>query len=291
MKTTILVPLSVLVSGCGCLIALPEQPNVVSGDVAIAYPSADILQITASDRSIIDWGSFSISPSEMTRFLQPSSDAVVLNRVIGANLSELMGTLSANGMVYLINQNGVLIGKEGFIDTAGFVGSTLDLSNQSFLCGDLKFEGNSEQSLTLLGTIRAKSGNVHLISHHIQNEGEINAQSGTVSLTSAHEVFLKDEKFPLVQVRVDLKSGGLENKGSIEALNAILQSDDPFGVALKQEGSIRLVEEGGKILLRSTGGEIQIGASAKLQAPAGEIQVQIPDEGRPLYLLGSLDVS
>jgi trimeric autotransporter adhesin len=91
------------------------------------------LDITASDKTIINWKNFSIAPDEVTRFLQDSAHAAVLNRVTGELKSALMGSLQSNGKVYLINQHDILIGKDAVIDTASFVVSTQDVLDEQFL--------------------------------------------------------------------------------------------------------------------------------------------------------------
>ena len=48
-----------------------------------------------------------------------NGSGATLNRVTGNNMSQIMGSLSATGSVYLINQQGVVIGKQGVITTGG----------------------------------------------------------------------------------------------------------------------------------------------------------------------------
>src|SRR5579859_7187230 len=93
----------------GTLCANPENPVVVAGDVSFAA-GAQLLQVTASDRAIVEWQTFSIGAAETVRFLQPSSAAAVLNRVTGTDVSTLSGTLQSNGTVYVINPRGVIVG-------------------------------------------------------------------------------------------------------------------------------------------------------------------------------------
>src|SRR5690606_23322584 len=82
--------------------AAPEFAKTLAGDVSLSE-GASFLNISASDRAIIEWNRFSIAEGETVRFLQPSAAAIVLNRVVGQDPSELFGTLQANGIVYLIN--------------------------------------------------------------------------------------------------------------------------------------------------------------------------------------------
>ena len=112
----------------------PSGGEVVVGSASIAAEGDHLSVITATDRTVIDWESFSIGANEVTDFLQPGIDSAVLNRVIGNNPSEIMGSLLSNGQVAVINQNGILIGESGVIDTQSFLASTLDISNADFIC-------------------------------------------------------------------------------------------------------------------------------------------------------------
>ena len=125
--------------------ALPVNPNVVRGQASFDASTLNQLLINqTTDQAIINWEGFSISNGELTQFLQPSSSSSVLNRVTGGNLSEIYGTLQANGNVYLINPNGVLVGSSGMINVNSFIASTLDVSNDAFMNGaDLIFKGDS----------------------------------------------------------------------------------------------------------------------------------------------------
>ena len=56
-------------------LANPTGPAVVNGQVTF-HQQGNLLQITNSPNAIINWGSFSIGASEITRFLQqPASSA------------------------------------------------------------------------------------------------------------------------------------------------------------------------------------------------------------------------
>ena len=60
-------------------------------------------------------------------------DSYVLNRVTGGTESQILGQLVSNGAVYLVNPNGILIGEEAQVQTAGFIASTLDLLGEDLL--------------------------------------------------------------------------------------------------------------------------------------------------------------
>ena len=54
----------------------------------------------------------------------------------------ILGNLSANGQVFLLNPNGVLFGAGAHVDVGGIVASTLGLSDGDFVAGRYTFSGN-----------------------------------------------------------------------------------------------------------------------------------------------------
>ena len=110
------------VSGCFAagVLANPVGPSVVAGTASIAQ-IGKTMTVTNSAGAILNWNQFSIAAGETTRFIQPTASSAVLNRVLGADPSQIYGTLSSNGKVWLINPAGILVGASGRVDTAGLV--------------------------------------------------------------------------------------------------------------------------------------------------------------------------
>src|SRR5437879_1073202 len=104
----------------------PVDGTVTAGNATISSVPNTLTVNQTTHKVVIDWRDFSIAPGERTLFLQPSASATALNRVIGGNLSQIRGSLEANGRVFLINPQGIMVGPGGRIDTMGFLGSTLD---------------------------------------------------------------------------------------------------------------------------------------------------------------------
>jgi filamentous hemagglutinin family protein len=95
--------------------ANPTGGQVAAGSASIHTAPGTVTVNQASNQAVIDWQSFSIGSNELTKFIQPSSNSAVLNRVLGGETSILNGTLSANGQVYLINGNGIIVGPTGSV--------------------------------------------------------------------------------------------------------------------------------------------------------------------------------
>src|SRR5215210_288811 len=145
MNKWMLRPIAVAVSTCfvsSPVLANPTGPQVVGGTVSMARPDAKTLNVTNSPGSIINWQGFSIGSGEVTRFIQQNSSSAVLNRVVGADISQISGQLLSNGRVFLINPAGIVIGGGAIVDTAGFVASTLNMLDSDFIAGKLKFQAD-----------------------------------------------------------------------------------------------------------------------------------------------------
>jgi len=133
------------------------NPTVIDGQASFSTQGGS-LNITNTPGTIINWQGFSIGGDETTRFIQQSAASSVLNRVIWSDPSLILGTLVSNGRVFLINPSGILFGHGSRIDVAGLVASTLNLSNQDFLAGQLNFtpallSGNVENRGSIFAVI------------------------------------------------------------------------------------------------------------------------------------------
>src|SRR3972149_9271987 len=99
--TPVLIPclLSVAVAACfaaPAAFALPTSPQVEVGGAAFSQQTG-ALTVTNTPGTIINWRGFSIGASEAARFIQQGPTSSVLNRVIGAEASAILGALQSNG--------------------------------------------------------------------------------------------------------------------------------------------------------------------------------------------------
>ena len=250
--------------------ANPTGGTVVGGDNngTISGSGTPVTTINQhGNRIIINWTDFSIGAGEVTRFIQPSSTSWALNRIISGNPSLIYGTLQANGHVMVLNQNGILVGAGGKIDTKGFVASTLDLRDSTFMKGGtLTLSGNSTASVKNEGTIEALGGNVFLIGNTVENSGTINAPQGTVGLAAGSSVRLVQAGNEKISVLAGNANGaaanGVNNIGTIAGASAELKAagGNIYALAINNQGAIRansIVNEGGHVYLRASGGNIQ----------------------------------
>lgn len=249
------------------VMANPRGGSVIHGNVNIGAGTGGNLQIRQnSQNAIIDWESFSIDKGELTQFRQPNSNAAVLNRVTGGDPTAIHGALRANGNVFVINPNGILVGPGGTIDVHGLVLSTLDVSNGEFLAGgDMTFAGVGE-GVTNLGRINAIGGDVFLIGRTVTNSGSISA-TGTVGLAAGEEVLLtagegSGGERMFVRAKGSGVSGtGIFNDGTIEGAAVELKAHgNIYALAINNKGSIRATgatSSGGRVYLRGAGGTVE----------------------------------
>jgi len=241
--------------------ANPKGGEAVHGQVEFQTNGNKLTIRQTDDRAILQWQDFSIAPNEITQFLQPGSNSATLNRVIGGKLSEIYGTLEANGKIYLINPNGIVVGPSGTINTAGFVGSTLDVSNEQFLAGgDLTFRGNSTAKVVNMGKIGATDSDVILIAQEVENLGTITAPNGTASLAAGQEVLVKATGAERVFVQAG--KGSVTNKGLISGAAAEIKAagGNEYALAINNTGTVRatgVFKQGGRILLRANTGTVR----------------------------------
>jgi filamentous hemagglutinin family protein len=241
---------------------LPTGAVVKAGTAAVSAPSPAQVTVTqTSSKAIIDWTGFSIGQGGTVQVNNGSG--ATLNRVTGAELSSIDGLLSATGSVYLINPNGVVIGKTGVVNTGGtFVASTLDVSDANFLAGgDLTFAGTSSAGVVNLGKIGALGGDVALIAAKVDNEGSITAANGAAGLIAGYQVVIHDGSLDggKFAVLAGGPSTSATNTGALAAAEAELRANggNVYALAGNTGGVIKatgVAAGGGKVVLYAEGG-------------------------------------
>ncbi|MCG2708785.1 MAG: filamentous hemagglutinin N-terminal domain-containing protein, partial [Thermodesulfovibrionales bacterium] len=267
--------------------ALPQDGNVAAGSSTITQPDAATMHITqTTDKSIINWQGYSIGASEKVQYSQPNSGSISLNRVVGADPSLIYGQLSANGQVWVINPNGLLIGSGASINVGSFVGSTLNIGNEDFMAGNYKFINNaaSLSSITNQGNIQtADGGYVVLISPSITNEGTITTNLGKTHLASGDEVTLNFAGNDLIGFTIDKaaleSAAGITNEGTItanggEIILSAKVAGDLFKTVINNEGVIEaktVKNKNGviKLLGGMENNTVRVGGTLDASAPNG----------------------
>ncbi|MFH1939247.1 MAG: filamentous hemagglutinin N-terminal domain-containing protein, partial [bacterium] len=86
---------------------LPQVDEVISGTAEVIQLNPHTLEITASSDAIINYKSFDIGEGESVIINLPSIESQILNKVLGRQMSQLMGKLNCNGLFILINKLGI----------------------------------------------------------------------------------------------------------------------------------------------------------------------------------------
>ncbi len=284
--------------------ANPTGAQVIHGSASFANPAAGVLNITNSAGAVLNWQSFDIGAGEITRFIQPSAASAVLNRVVSGDPSEILGTLASNGHVFLINQNGILFGRNATVDTAGLVASTLNLSDADFLAGRMNFTGPPEAGpIRNEGYIKtAANGTVVLIAPNIENSGIIETPGGELVLAAGHSVSLVTLDSDYMSFEVTAPDGVTVNLGSLLAQGGAARV---FSGSIRNAGTIAAdsvaLGANGVVELRATRGVAleagsTIAARGGADADGGAISITVDasaDGAAPTRLTqgGTLDAS
>jgi filamentous hemagglutinin family protein len=289
LLSTALVPVSAS--------ANPTGASVVAGAATITRGGSTLTVNQASNRAIVNWQSFSIGAGETTQIRQPSSTSAILNRVTGANPSALLGHLTSNGQVYLINPNGIVVGPNGRINTAAFVASTLNVPDAAFMAGGaMTFAGDSGAGIRVLGSIQATTGDVVLIAVAVDNEGRITAPNGQAILAAGGQVlYVPDGQSDIVIKASSSAPAAVSNSGTIAAAAVQLKAaGSAYALAVNDSGTVSATaihQIGGRVVLDGGDGDTRV--SGAISAQAGDTGGAVTVTGKHVTLGGSavVDVS
>ena len=248
--------LAIAVASCfagNVALANPTGPAVAQGQASIAT-QGNTLTVTNSPGAVINWQGFSIAGNEITRFIQQSQSSSVLNRVVGVNPSTILGTLQSNGRVFLINPNGITVGPGANIDVAGFLASTLNLSDSDFIAGRMRFtETPGAGKVVNEGTITtATGGMVYLVGQDVKNSGIIRSPQGEIMLAAGKSVELVDAQTPEVRVQITAPENQALNVGQLIADGGRIGM---YGTLVQNSGVVNantaVMGENGKIIFKA----------------------------------------
>ncbi len=285
--------------------ANPTGGTVVAGQASIGSAGGLTTIQQQSASAVINWQQFGIGAGETVQFLQPSASAAVLNRVMGGEVSSILGNLTANGRVFLINPQGVMFGAGARVDVGSLVASTLDIRNEDFMAGRYVLAGGSEGRISNDGVLTARDGGfVVLAAGNVQNGGLIQTRLGDVVLASGSGITLDLNDTGLVSYRIDAAAlsdvAGVSNTGQLMAdggrvFMAASVARDLAATAVNNSGVVRATrigEENGVIVLEASGGNTVNSGSLTASSDAGQGgTVQVLASNDVLVTGGSVDAS
>ena len=144
----------------------------------------------SSDKLIVNWDNMSVNMGETLTFAQKNATSAVLNRINSADATSILGTLNANGRVFIVNPNGVLIGTGARINVGSLIASSLNISDDDFKADRLNFSGGGQGDVINRGRINATESVGLIGSKTVENTGTIRAEKGDIALASADDVSL-----------------------------------------------------------------------------------------------------
>ncbi len=248
--------------------AAPRGGEVVLGvgEISLNGAQTDILQST--ERLAIDWRAFNVSAGERVVFTQPSVNAMVLNRDFSGSPSQIFGSISANGQVFLLNTAGMLIGPSASVDVGGLFLSDMMTDLEGFESGRLQLMdadtnrgGIRNQGML---TVHGDQG-LYMVGQFVDNQGSIITESGDIHLAVADRaiVTLGDSGMlgiELPQPLVKTVAGTdtlILNGGTIIAHDGNVYMDARYNAALQTDAinnqgivnAVAITEGNGRIFL------------------------------------------
>lgn len=286
----------------GMALANPDLPTggqIVGGQGSISTSGNQMTIHQQTQNMATNWHSFDVGKNNTVQFVQPDSSSVALNRVTGGSGSQIMGTLKANGQVFILNPNGVLFGKDARVNVAGLVASTKNINTADFMKGQYTLSGNGSPGAQVVnqGSLTtSKGGYIVLAGERVSNSGTVTTPGGKTVLAAGKTVTLQLDNGGLTSVSVNgsVVNALVENRGLISATDGKVYltakgQDMLLNTVVNNSGTVEakgLASRGGEIVLNG-GDSGVVSQSGQLLADSqtgrgGKITL----EGQNIHLTG-----
>lgn len=174
----ILIP---LFFGFRMLYGLPEGSTAVTGGGTFSTQGNSMI-FTAPDGSIFNHTSFNVASGESVQFVQPHSNARVLNRITTtSSVSTIDGRVEANGRLYFAAPGGLIFGE----------GAVIQARHLQAIAGDIfdsDFQNGVDKYPSLSGTIENKGSisadSIILGGKTVKNSGNLTALGGSIHIAA-----------------------------------------------------------------------------------------------------------
>lgn len=262
------------------------------------------------DRIVLNWDSFDIGAGHSVKFEQnpdPQRAVSALNRIWSADPSRILGALSANREIILVNTNGVYFGAGARVDTGRFVASALGVADAVFERGlrsitdgtpvfsaagtdhlptalsDADGQRSAAVSVEAGAVLRsAVGGDVLLVAPRVLNQGRIETPGGQAVLAAGDKVYLMSSADPaqrglivavdpvrLADGQIDRSLGQVENRSAAgDAVAGAMV--DRLNEIRAERGSVNLVG----LTVRQSGA---VNATTAVRGANGSISLQAMD--------------
>ncbi|GKQ52146.1 filamentous haemagglutinin family protein [Bradyrhizobium sp. Ce-3] len=212
-------------------------------------------------QAVLNWQSFNVGRDTTVNFNQQgNANWAALNRIASTGVpSQILGSIKADGAVYLINQSGIIFGGTSQINVHTLIASTLDLPTK--LSGS-NYQGFLQSGLfSLLGDLptAANITTANASGAAIFNQGtggKVTVQPGAIIDTTGKLSANGDGGYVAL-----LADGGVSNAGAITARNGqiILAADSnvtlvtPLSTAVGSQTAMRVLAGGGVVSNEASG--------------------------------------
>ena len=207
------------------LAAMVAMPGVAHAQLVRAGDLIDAIddggnpgQLTVTDTSptqtdmvvlapvvVANWNRFNVPANNLVNIANGTANptATLVNRVIGPNASLIFGDINAPDInLWLINQNGILFGGGGTVNSASLFATTLDVSDADVFdfYNGTDLAGNGSGTLNFSGSLGnavvsdpqgynfITDGSVMFVSEELSLNADIDAGTGSVSFVTAADV-------------------------------------------------------------------------------------------------------
>ncbi|KGB92880.1 filamentous hemagglutinin N-terminal domain-containing protein [Burkholderia cepacia] len=195
-RRCVLKPLAMLIPLIAGGHAYAAQGGAIAagaGSITHSGPNTQIDQ--TSSKMIVNWKNFDIGKGETVNIAQPNANAAILNRVQSGDMTSIQGALNANGRVFVVNPNGIVVGKGATINANSVVLSAADVSDGDFMANrplTLQNANGATGTVRNDGTITTQSGAVLAGARVINGpDGVVVAENGSVGLLAGGKVMLE----------------------------------------------------------------------------------------------------
>ena len=175
-KNKRIIFLVTLTVGLRGLYGLPEGSEPTSGGGTFSTQGTT-MTFTAPDGSVFRHSAFNVANGETVKFVQPSANARVLNRIDASSSSTIDGRVEANGELYFAAPGGLIFG-EGSVIQARHLQAVAGSVNDSNWDQTPQFEGTIENR----GSIAADT--IILGGKTVTNRGDLSAANGSILLVA-----------------------------------------------------------------------------------------------------------
>jgi fibronectin-binding autotransporter adhesin len=279
LTALVVTPLAILPSPLWALPAnqtlLNAQISAVTSGVSVTSNSGTFVSVVSPDRGVIKWVNFgdgvsmTIGTGDTINYALPSSSAAVLNMVVGPTggpiaATTIGGTITSNGIVYIMNPTGIVISSGAVITTAGLGLSTTQETEFPFeTTGTLSYTGATGTS-TVPANVAINNatvnvgttGNVFLTGNGVNVSGTMTA--GALNVTAKAQPTLTASGNVLLGVTGALTLGAV---GTVDLLGNITPGT----------GNLTVTTAGGNIDVANAAAVTIFGGNATLTTNTGNV--------------------